>query len=217
MRAGAVAGHNSPQRVQHRGRRFVTWIAERKVEDSVGPALALQPGTFLKHASNPGGVLELVGDGIGDGHRSREAFYLCNSSALAKHVDSRCLQALDGRVRIAEAEDEDGLVATAEGKGVHVLDVDRGAFKDGQYLRQSARPVRHFHGEHLGHFDENPCASSRLVASGQSETIMRRMPKRWVSASDERPDVDAFPRQQPARSKMFPVYFPQTTTSVGSS
>ena len=59
MRAGAVARGHAPQRIQHRRRRLDIGIAERKVEDRIGPALALQPYALLKHASNPGGVLKL--------------------------------------------------------------------------------------------------------------------------------------------------------------
>ena len=64
VRAGKVAGHNSPQRGQYGGRRLNIGIAQRKIEDRVGPALALHPYAFLEHAPNPGGVIELLGDGL---------------------------------------------------------------------------------------------------------------------------------------------------------
>ena len=62
MRAGTVGGHNAPQRIHHRGRRFHVGVAKRIIEDRIGPALALQPHAFLEHAANPGGVLELLGN-----------------------------------------------------------------------------------------------------------------------------------------------------------
>jgi hypothetical protein len=49
---------------EHRGRRLDIGIAQRKIEDRIGPALALQPHAFLEHAANPGGVFELLGDGL---------------------------------------------------------------------------------------------------------------------------------------------------------
>ena len=125
VRAGRVAGHHAAQRIQHRGRRLHVRIAERKIEDRIGPALALQPHALLEHAPNPGGVLELPGDGLGNGHNARLLFL--QEFFAGQQADACRLQTRDCRVRIGEAKDEDCLVAANIGEGVHVLDIDSGA------------------------------------------------------------------------------------------
>ena len=100
-----------------------------------------------------------------------------------------------------------------EGEGVHVLDVDFGVLEDFQQVAQAAGGVGHLHGHHLGDVDQVTGLLQQRAALCQSETIMRRIPKRSVSASVRvRMLIPVF-GQQPARRGHCPGLFSRKSDS----
>jgi len=64
VHAGAIAGGDAAQSGKHSGGRLDVGIADRKIEDGIGSALVLETNALLKHAANPGRILNLMGDGL---------------------------------------------------------------------------------------------------------------------------------------------------------
>src|ERR1017187_8755528 len=66
-------------------------------------------------------------------------------------ADAGGVQALDGGVRLVEAEDQHGLVLAPESEGVHVLDIDAAGVEQIEQPGEAPGTVRHLDRHHFGH------------------------------------------------------------------